>query len=61
MATELQGSAEELYRQSDVLTGVVLKFNNGFNGASGGAENSAKQFTPDPSVIRMNGHHHAVN
>lgn len=54
MVGELQSAAEELYGQSDVLNGVVGKFKLKGNGYSG-------NMMIDPSVIRMNGHHHIAN
>jgi methyl-accepting chemotaxis protein len=56
MATGLQDSAEQLYQQSDVLHGVVGRFNIGSE-----AMDQAQAIVADPSVLRMNGHHHQVN
>jgi methyl-accepting chemotaxis protein len=58
MAVDLQGSAEGLYQQSDLLNGVVARFKT-----EGG--NEGVMVSPgvldDPSVMRLNGAQHSVN
>jgi methyl-accepting chemotaxis protein len=54
MATGLQSSAEQLYQQSDVLHGVVGRFNLGESDLFSGV-------IADPAMVRMNGHQHRVN
>jgi methyl-accepting chemotaxis protein len=58
MASELQGSAEGLYRQSDVLSNVVKRFKIGDESEAGKVDGSVP-FVGD--AIRMNGVHHPVN
>jgi len=55
MATGLQGAAEQLYQQSDVLHGVVGRFK------IDSVEVSGAQIMADESVLGTNGNQHAVN
>ena len=57
MSSALQGSAENLYRQSDVLTGVVSKFK--LNATADAPQ--AFDSLVDATVLRMNGVQHQVN
>jgi methyl-accepting chemotaxis protein len=57
MAGELQGSAENLYGQSDVLNGVVGRFKTG----TSSHHTSEPMPVEDASVMRLNGVHHSVN
>ncbi|MGH9903296.1 MAG: hypothetical protein ACRD68_15935, partial [Pyrinomonadaceae bacterium] len=62
MASELQGSAEGLYRQSDVLQGVVGRFKSEEQRpATAYAGVAGMPFGADPSTVLLNGHHHAAH
>jgi hypothetical protein len=61
MAGGLQGSAEQLYGQADVLQSVVARFRTGEESARGGAEQAAASlsgavsFVPQLTAVRPNG------
>jgi len=60
MTGELQDSAESLYRQSDVLTGVVGKFKLQSTGEAH-KHHADTVSSDDPSLVRLNGAQYAVN
>ena len=68
MAVGLQGSAEQLYRQSDTLQGVIGRFTLKAADAVGRPGDVqpfvtpfAAAFIPDASALRMNGHEHPAH
>ena len=63
MAGGLQGSAEQLYRQSDVLRGVVGRFTLGAQAVQeqrGDGQPHRAPFIIDSSTLRLNGHEPAA-
>ncbi|MGH9943720.1 MAG: methyl-accepting chemotaxis protein, partial [Pyrinomonadaceae bacterium] len=62
MASELQGSAEQLYRQSDVLNGVVGQFRiEDESSPRASADRPLAPFKPASSGRRVNDHQHLMN
>jgi methyl-accepting chemotaxis protein len=56
MTEGLQGSAEQLYGQSDVLQGVISRFKIRTAERRQDGMTDAMSFTPDTSVMNLNGH-----